>query len=87
MTYNECIKSERGDREQMAKEWPTFPSADKQHCIAEATTGGESSYTDLLTCLEMARDVRNLRQSQSDTAAASAGTANKSGVKTPVSRP
>jgi hypothetical protein len=23
--------------------------------------GGDSSYTELLTCLEMARDVRNLR--------------------------
>jgi hypothetical protein len=25
--------------------------------------GGESSYTDLLTCLEMARDVKQLKQS------------------------
>jgi hypothetical protein len=27
--------------------------------------GGDSSYTELLTCLEMARDVRAMRQQQS----------------------
>jgi len=30
----------------------------------EATMGGESSYTELLTCLEMARDVRALHNDQ-----------------------
>ncbi len=45
----------------MKTEWSTFSAADKKHCIAEATMGGESSYTDLITCLEMARDVRKLK--------------------------
>jgi hypothetical protein len=61
VTFDECIKAEQGDREMMIKEWSTFSSDDKSHCVAEATMGGESSYTDLLTCLEMARDVRGLR--------------------------
>lgn len=86
VTYNECIKAEQGDREQIAKEWSTFSSSDKQHCTAEATMGGESSYTDLLTCLEMARDVRNLRnQPQSGSTAAGAQTGNKTRVKAPSS--
>jgi len=38
-----------------------FCVADKQHCTREATMGGEASYTDLITCLEMARDVRKMR--------------------------
>ncbi len=54
------MKDEQDDRNEMIKEWPTFSASDKRHCIAEATMGGESSYTDLVTCLEMARDVRTL---------------------------
>ena len=46
----------------MIKEWSQFSVEDKKHCVAEATMGGESSYTDLLTCLEMARDVKALRK-------------------------
>src|SRR3984885_498054 len=34
-----------------------FSIDDRTHCISETTMGGESSYTELLTCLEMARDV------------------------------
>jgi len=62
VTVDECVAAEREDRETIKKEWPTFSASDKQHCTAEATMGGESSYTDLLTCLEMARDVRKLKQ-------------------------
>jgi hypothetical protein len=66
VTFDECLKAEQGDRETMIKEWPTFSSDDKRHCVAEATMGGESSYTDLLTCLEMARDVRQLNKPAGD---------------------
>lgn len=55
-----CIKSEELVRQHLVKEWPTFVSADKENCVAEAQTAGQASYTDLLTCLEMARDVRNM---------------------------
>jgi hypothetical protein len=54
----------------MIKEWSTFSSSDRTHCIAEATMGGSSSYTDLLTCLEMAR----VRPLKSETASSSAPT-------------
>ena len=37
--------------------------------------GGDLSYTELLTCLEMARDVRNLQSEQSDTPYARKSTA------------
>ncbi len=41
-------------------------AADKTACTNELRMGGDSSYTELLTCLEMARDVRtmNARRSQ-----------------------
>ena len=60
LSLDQCIKGEQAIRELLAKEWSSFSPADKASCIGEATTSGESSYTDLLTCLEMARDVRNL---------------------------
>jgi len=63
VTFDECIKAEQEDRQTMIKEWSTFSADDRTHCTAEAKMGGESSYTDLLTCLEMARDVRALNKS------------------------
>jgi hypothetical protein len=66
VSFDECMKAEQGDRETMIKEWSTFSADDRQHCVAEATMGGESSYTDLLTCLEMARDVRTLKVPSGD---------------------
>jgi hypothetical protein len=54
------------DRETMKQEWSTFSTSDRKHCIAEATMGGESSCTELGTCLEMAQDVRKLRLSPAD---------------------
>jgi hypothetical protein len=56
----DCLQSERQVREELVKQWSTFSAADKNACIQEATMGGDSSYTELLTCLEMARDARNL---------------------------
>ena len=59
-----CIDSEKAVRDQLAKEWPTFAQRDKAACTDESRTGGESSYTELLTCLEMARDVRSINSSE-----------------------
>ena len=68
------MQSEQAVREQIKKEWSTFSASDKSHCVALAKTGGEASYTELLTCMEMARDVRKLHEDQqkkgSDTSSA-----------------
>jgi hypothetical protein len=56
-----CIESELAVREQLVKEWSSFSAGDRTHCIDKTIMGGESSYTELLTCLEMARDVRAMR--------------------------
>src|SRR5215468_11456592 len=58
--FDQCVQSEQTTREQLKKEWSTFSASDKTHCVALAKTGGESSYTELITCMEMARDVRKL---------------------------
>jgi hypothetical protein len=56
-----CVDSEQVVRAELAKQWSTFAPADKTSCVNESRMGGESSYTELLTCLEMARDVRTMR--------------------------
>ena len=59
-----CLESERAVREELVKQWSSFNAADKISCVNESRMGGESSYTELLTCLEMARDVRAMHNEQ-----------------------
>jgi hypothetical protein len=59
-----CMNNERAARDQLVKEWEQFVPADKSHCLRLATLGGEPSYTDLLTCLELQRDARALRKKE-----------------------
>ena len=68
-SFQQCLQSEQAVREEVKKEWSTFSTADKIHCVALAKTGGESSYTELITCMEMARDVRKLH-SEADNSSA-----------------
>ena len=60
LAFDQCVQSEQAVRQDLVKEWPTFSADDRGHCVREATMGGEASYTDLITCLEMARDVKEL---------------------------
>lgn len=64
-----CLDSEQAIRNDLVRQWSSFSPADRTHCVNESVMGGDSSYTELLTCLEMARDVRAMRseqQNQSD---------------------
>jgi hypothetical protein len=61
-----CLDSEQATRDELVKQWSSFAAPDKTACTNESRMGGDSSYTELLTCLEMARDVRTM---QSDAAA------------------
>ena len=59
-----CLESEEAIHDELVKQWSSFTAADKTSCANESKMGGESSYTELLTCLEMARDVRAMRNEQ-----------------------
>ena len=60
----DCLDSEQAIRDELVKQWPSFNASDKVHCTNESRMGGDSSYTELLTCLEMARDVRAMRAAE-----------------------
>jgi hypothetical protein len=55
-----CKRSEREARGQLEKEWGQFTPTQRSRCVTLSTLGGSPSYVELLTCLEMAKDVENL---------------------------
>ena len=61
---SQCLKSEQAMREHLVQEWSTFAAADKASCVGEEKLGPLPSYTDLATCLEMARDARKMNGSK-----------------------
>jgi hypothetical protein len=56
--YYRCSQAEADALEELRSQWAQFVDADRSSCLSSATIGGFSSYVDLLTCLEMARDSR-----------------------------
>jgi hypothetical protein len=57
-----CMRKEQEARDQLAQQWARFPAADRSFCRQLSTTGGDPTYTELLTCLELQRDARDLRE-------------------------
>lgn len=55
-----CLAAENAARDQIAKEWTGFSASDRTTCTSLSSMGGQSTYTELLTCLEMTRDARKL---------------------------
>ena len=55
-----CLKTENDAREQLVRQWADFPAADRTLCTQTATLTDMASYVDLITCLEMKRDVAKL---------------------------
>jgi hypothetical protein len=54
-----CLASEQRTREELNKNWSTFPAADRIACVKSLTFS--PTYTELVTCLEMRRDVKKSR--------------------------
>ena len=48
-----CVKDETDAKDQLTQRWSSFGASQKRDCIGESSTGGEKSYVELLSCLEM----------------------------------
>ena len=48
-----CTKDETDAKNELTKRWSQFGASEKKSCIGEASIGGDKSYVELLTCLEM----------------------------------
>ena len=57
-----CLASEQRTREEITKNWSTFPAADRIGCVKSLTFS--PTYTELLTCLEMRRNVKKSRDAK-----------------------
>jgi hypothetical protein len=56
-----CLASEQRTREELNKNWSTF-AADRIACVKSLTFS--PTYTELATCLEMRRDLKNARDAK-----------------------
>lgn len=60
LAFSECVKSEEAMRLKLVNEWSTFIPSERTACTGNETSALLPSYTDLVTCLEMARAARTL---------------------------
>lgn len=50
----ECVRAEDSAKKQLDQRWSTLkPSDATRQCFEESSIGGDQSYAELLTCLEM----------------------------------
>jgi hypothetical protein len=68
--FSTCMSDEQTAREQLVKNWATYPALAKEQCVQpmEYLPG----YVEWQACLEMTRDVIDLRKQQAASAGASA---------------
>jgi len=49
-----CTTSETDAKDELAERWSQFSASQKKFCVETSSIGGDQSYVELLTCLEMA---------------------------------
>ena len=59
-TVKRCVADEQQALAQLQTQWSQYRESDKAQCTGEAKIGGTPSYVDLLTCLQLAQDARQL---------------------------
>jgi hypothetical protein len=59
--FDDCVKDETRARDELARQWSEFNTADRARCTRMATTDHPSSYVELLACLEMEQRAKSLR--------------------------
>ena len=55
-----CVRDERNARKVLARSWARFTPQEQMRCTEETNLDGTPSYVELLTCLQIAAEVRKL---------------------------
>jgi hypothetical protein len=55
-----CIDDEQKARDTLKDQWSKYAARDRAQCSQTAGMAGMPSYVEILTCLEMAKDAREL---------------------------
>jgi hypothetical protein len=63
LSYRSCVANQLQVRKRLAPQWSSFSRAVRANCIGSVNAGGLSSYTELLTCLQIARSAAQMRAS------------------------
>jgi hypothetical protein len=65
-----CLADEATAQDTMKQNWSKYSADDKTMCVGMEKAGGPASYVELVSCLEIMRDARNIRNAdplESDT--------------------
>jgi hypothetical protein len=65
--YDSCMEDEKEASAKLAKDWATFPAADKAHCVHAGIF--LPSYVEWLTCIEGESTLRRIRKDSTATPA------------------
>jgi hypothetical protein len=57
-----CLADEHAAENLLTQNWSTYNAADKTQCVGNVRTGGPASYVELLSCLEIMRDAKAIRE-------------------------
>ena len=57
---NACLGDEHTAETTLAQNWSKYSADDKSQCIGTVKTGGPASYVELLSCIEVLRDAKQL---------------------------
>jgi hypothetical protein len=79
-----CLADETAAQDTLRQNWAKYAANDKIQCVGMAKTGGPASYVELLSCLEIMRDARQIQNAdplEGDNATA----ANTAPTSTPTS--
>jgi hypothetical protein len=57
-----CLEDENAALAVLAKNWSQYNSLIKSQCVGNVTSGGPPSYVELLSCLEIMRDAKEIRE-------------------------
>jgi hypothetical protein len=56
-----CLGGKTTVQDTLRQNWSKYAAADKSECIGMVTTRGPANYVELLSCVEVLRDARNIR--------------------------
>jgi hypothetical protein len=57
-----CMGDENAALDVLKQNWVKYNAADKTQCVGNVKTGGPASYVELLSCLEIMRDAKAIRE-------------------------
>jgi hypothetical protein len=57
-----CLGDETTAQNTLAQNWSKYNADDRNQCVGTVKTGGPPSYVELLSCIEILRDAKQIRE-------------------------